>query len=62
MSDRPDVTGFYHDYTFSIAYIVADPATKRAAIIDPVLDYDERSGRVATDFADRMLDVIAGRD
>ena len=58
MSGRPDVTGFFHADTFSIAYIVADPATKRAAIIDPVLDYDERAGRISTTFADAMLDAI----
>ena len=58
MSNRPEVTGFFHADTFSIAYIVADPATKRAAIIDPVLDYDERAGRVSTDFSDKMLAAI----
>ncbi len=58
MTARPKVTGFYDDYTFSIAYLVSDPATKEAAIVDPVLDYDERSGRVATTFADRMCAAI----
>ena len=59
MSGRPDVTGFFHADTFSIAYIVADPATKRAAIVDPVLDYDERAGRISTGFADS--DACRGR-
>ena len=59
MANRPDVTGFYDPYTFSIAYLVADPETKRAAIIDPVLDFDERSGEVSTAFADRMLETVA---
>jgi len=58
MTGRPEVTGFFHADTFSIAYIVADPATKQAAIIDPVLDYDERAGRVSTGSADGMLAAI----
>jgi glyoxylase-like metal-dependent hydrolase (beta-lactamase superfamily II) len=62
VSECPEVTGFFHADTFSIAYTVADPATKRAAIIDPVLDYDERAGRISTDFADRMLAAISDRD
>jgi glyoxylase-like metal-dependent hydrolase (beta-lactamase superfamily II) len=35
--------------------------TKRAAIIDPVLDYDERAGRIWTEFADKMLAEAAER-
>jgi glyoxylase-like metal-dependent hydrolase (beta-lactamase superfamily II) len=61
MSQHPDVTGFFHGDTFSVAYVVADPATKRAAIIDPVLDYDERAGRVWTEFSDAMLAVVSER-
>jgi glyoxylase-like metal-dependent hydrolase (beta-lactamase superfamily II) len=61
MHQRPDVTGFFHADTFSIAYIVADPATKRAAIIDPVLDYDERAGRVWSESADAMLAAVLER-
>ena len=58
---KPLVTGFFHKETGSIAYLVEDPATKRAAIIDPVLDYDESAGRVATGFADAMLAEVARR-
>jgi glyoxylase-like metal-dependent hydrolase (beta-lactamase superfamily II) len=56
---RPVVTGFFDPRTFSIQYVVADPATRRCAIIDPVLDYDEKSGSVATRHADRLLAFIA---
>jgi glyoxylase-like metal-dependent hydrolase (beta-lactamase superfamily II) len=62
MSGHPDVTGFFHADTFSIAYIVADPATKRAAIVDPVLDYDERAGRTSTGFSDAMLAAVSEKD
>lgn len=58
---RPDVTGFYHKPTHSIAYLVADPATKRAAIIDPVLDFEPHSGRVSTEFADHIMSMAAER-
>lgn len=60
--NRPEVIGFFHEPTFSIAYIVADPATGAAAIVDPVLDYDEKAGRVFTKFADRMLAEVQRRD
>ena len=58
---RPDVTGFYHEQTGSIAYLLADSATSRAAIIDPVLDYDEKTGRLSTVSADDMLRAVADR-
>ena len=61
MSGRPEITGFYHEDTFSIAYVAADPATGHAVIIDPVLDFDERAARISTGFADRMLDFIRDR-
>lgn len=61
MSGKPIVTGFFHEPTFSIVYLVEDPATKAAAIIDPVLDYDEKSGRVSHQSADMLLDEIARR-
>jgi glyoxylase-like metal-dependent hydrolase (beta-lactamase superfamily II) len=58
---RPDVTGYYHEPTGSIAYLVVDSATGHAAVIDPVLDFDLRTGRTSTASADRMLDAIASR-
>jgi glyoxylase-like metal-dependent hydrolase (beta-lactamase superfamily II) len=61
MSGNPVVTGFFHEPTFSIVYLIEDPATKAAAIVDPVLDYDEKSGRVSHESADALLDEIARR-
>ncbi|TCT04530.1 glyoxylase-like metal-dependent hydrolase (beta-lactamase superfamily II) [Tepidamorphus gemmatus] len=58
---RPEVTGFFHEPTCSIAYLVVDPATARAAIIDPVLDFDECAGRVSTHSADAMLHEVDRR-
>lgn len=58
MIAKPDVKGFYDERTFSIQYVVSDPATRKCAIIDPVLDYDEKSGATATRNADAILDYI----
>ena len=55
---RPHVAGFYDARTFSIQYVVADPTTGRCAIIDPVLDFDEKSGATATRSADGLLGYI----
>lgn len=58
MAGKPDVKGFFDQRTFSIQYVVSDPATGKCAIIDPVLDYDEKSGATATRNADAILDYI----
>ncbi len=58
---RPEVTGFFEPRTCSIQYVVADPGTGKCAIIDPVLDYDEKSAATATHRADRMLSFVADR-
>ncbi|MFD2057654.1 MBL fold metallo-hydrolase, partial [Mesorhizobium calcicola] len=43
------VSGFYDKPTGAIQYVVADQATKQCAIIDPILDFDERSGATANE-------------
>ncbi|MEI2297106.1 MBL fold metallo-hydrolase [Ensifer sp. MJa1] len=58
---EPDVTGFYDARTGSIQYVVADPATGKCAIIDPVLDFDEKSGSTATKNADAILAHVEGK-
>jgi glyoxylase-like metal-dependent hydrolase (beta-lactamase superfamily II) len=55
---RPIVTGFFEKRTSSIQYVVADPETRRCAIIDPVRDYDPCSGATSTRSADLLLDHI----
>lgn len=52
---RPVVKGFFDKRTFSVQYVVADPDTRHCAIIDPVLDFDNKSGSVATSSADDIL-------
>ena len=55
----PSITAFFDEATFTVSYVVADPATGHAAVIDPVLDYDAASGRTSTDSADRVLAHVA---
>lgn len=54
----PLVKGFFDKRTFSIQYVVADPESRKCAIIDPVLDFDEKSGSTATHNADAILDYV----
>lgn len=58
----PIVQGFYEKRTSSIQYVVTDPVTKKCAIIDPVLDFDPKSGSTATTSADQLLQYIAAHD
>jgi glyoxylase-like metal-dependent hydrolase (beta-lactamase superfamily II) len=51
----PTVTPLFHSPTSTWTYVVSDPATREAAVIDPVLDYDWRSARTGTSSADAVL-------
>ncbi|MER8961705.1 MBL fold metallo-hydrolase [Mesorhizobium sp. M0701] len=55
---QPEGAGFYDARTGSIQYVVACPSSRRCAIIDPVLDFDEKSGSTATTNADVILDYV----
>lgn len=59
MSAKPEVTGFFEPRTWSIQYVVADLETKKCAIVDPVLDYDEKSGATNTVEADKILKFVS---
>ncbi|MBE7213344.1 MAG: MBL fold metallo-hydrolase, partial [Gluconacetobacter diazotrophicus] len=56
---RPVVAGFHDEPTGSVQYVVSDPDTRACAIIDPVLDFDRRSGAVSTRSADALLAHVA---
>jgi len=58
---RPDVQAFFDPATFTASYIVADPATQAAAIIDPVLDFEPKAGKLSTRSADAMLEAVRAR-
>jgi glyoxylase-like metal-dependent hydrolase (beta-lactamase superfamily II) len=49
------IQAFFDEHTFTVSYLVGDPATRRAAIVDSVLDYDPKSGRTSTASAERLL-------
>ena len=55
MSTRSTTRGFFDPKTFTVTYVVWDHATRRAAVIDPVLDYDFKSGHTGTASADEVL-------
>ena len=50
-----DVQAFFDPATATITYLVSDPATKRAALIDPVLDFEMKTARVSTGGIDAIL-------
>ncbi|HEX2134899.1 MAG TPA: MBL fold metallo-hydrolase [Microvirga sp.] len=51
----PLVTAFFDRRTCSLQYVVADPGSRRCAVVDPILDYDEKSGATSTRSADALL-------
>jgi glyoxylase-like metal-dependent hydrolase (beta-lactamase superfamily II) len=55
---KPEVTAFFDEATNTISYVVTDPATKRCAVVDSVLDYDPHAGRTARESADRIIDFV----
>lgn len=52
---KPVIHAFFDEPTNTVSYLVADPETKQAAVIDPVLDYDHRSGKANAQSADAIL-------
>lgn len=54
MTTRTTVQAFFDPATWTVSYVVWDRATRRAAVIDPVLDYDFKSGHTGT----RSLDAV----
>ena len=58
MAQSPIVHGFFDPATFTASYVVHDPATRQAAIIDPVLDFTPRNARTSTRTADALLAYV----
>lgn len=54
----PAIRAFFDEATFTVSYVVHDPATRRAAIIDSVLDFDPASGRTSTASAEAICDHV----
>ena len=55
MDTKPLIEAFFDEATYTVSYLVADPETREAAVIDPVMDFDIASGEVDTRSAERML-------
>ncbi|MGE0624349.1 MAG: MBL fold metallo-hydrolase [Pseudomonadales bacterium] len=55
---RPEIEPFFDPATYTWSYVVMDPSSNSAAVIDPVLDYDPASGRTSTGSADRLVDFV----
>jgi glyoxylase-like metal-dependent hydrolase (beta-lactamase superfamily II) len=55
MAGAAQITAFFDEATNSISYLVADPETKAAAVIDAVLDFDPASGAISTESAEEIL-------
>lgn len=58
MSTRTHIQPFFDPKTCTVSYVVSDIATKKAAVIDPVLDYDFKSGHTDTIAADALLAYV----
>jgi glyoxylase-like metal-dependent hydrolase (beta-lactamase superfamily II) len=59
-SRQPDVQAFFDDLTNTVSYLAWDPDSKAGVVIDPVLDFDHRSGRASVKSADAIL-AAAGK-
>ncbi len=54
----PEVQSFFDDMTKTVTHVIMDPATNKAAILDPVLDYDPKSGARSTAHADEVIAYV----
>lgn len=55
---RPEIAAFFDESTYTVTYVVHDAATREAAVIDSVLDFDAASGRTRHASAERVVDYI----
>ena len=56
---KPVIQAFFDEPTNTVSYLVSDPVTKKGAVIDPVLDFDQRSGKASVTSADAILAAAA---
>jgi len=62
MPAAPEILAFFDEPTNTASYLVADPATGTAAVIDPVLDYSPASARIGSGSVEAILTTAAARD
>jgi glyoxylase-like metal-dependent hydrolase (beta-lactamase superfamily II) len=58
MATRTTTQGFFDPRTWTVSYVIWDQATRHAAVIDPVLDYDFKSGHTSTEAADAVVAYV----
>jgi glyoxylase-like metal-dependent hydrolase (beta-lactamase superfamily II) len=56
---QPRVQAFFDKATSTVSYLVSDPATGKAAIIDPVLDFEPKGAVLSTTSADEIMTAVA---
>ena len=57
-----EIETFYDERTNTLTFVVHDPATRDAVVIDPVLDYDPVTGKTWSESVDRVATFVAGRE
>jgi glyoxylase-like metal-dependent hydrolase (beta-lactamase superfamily II) len=61
MREKLQITAYFDEPTNTVSYLVSDPATGKAAVIDPVLDYDQRKAKASATSARKILDDANAR-
>ena len=59
---RPEVRAFFDEPSNTFSYVVWDPATRQAAVLDSVLDYDAAAGRTGHAAADALIAFVRAQD
>jgi glyoxylase-like metal-dependent hydrolase (beta-lactamase superfamily II) len=62
MTKQYEVQAFFDEATFTVTYVVSDPETRDAVVIDPVLDYDNLSSQTSTKSIEKVLDYVREKD
>ena len=58
MQISPQVTPFFHEDSSTWSYVVREPGSREAAIVDPVLDFDPKAGATGTESAQKLLSYV----
>jgi glyoxylase-like metal-dependent hydrolase (beta-lactamase superfamily II) len=59
LAQGPIIESSFEEQTGTWQYVIADPSTKKAVIIDTVLDYDQKTQTISTETADALLKMIS---
>lgn len=53
---------FFDERTWTLSYVVYDPETRDAVVLDPVLDYEPASSRIWTESSDELIAFVKGKE